>query len=171
MTWVGFSEEGMLSSLDDNGILTAFDFKLKQFIPILDLKVTYPVEYRQIWVVGICDNELLAIELPYDHVQPHLRMKNLYKRIKLQIPAIGVEPFEEAPTLTHQDSFFMLSQMTINHEQFRKDTWEHHKNFRGRYESAKFFSDSILDTKDIIQKKRELDKLNLNSIRMCIVSE
>lgn len=26
LKWVGFSEEGMLSSLDDNGVLTGFDF-------------------------------------------------------------------------------------------------------------------------------------------------
>lgn len=168
LKWVGFSEEGMLTSLDDHGILTGFDFQMKQFVPLLDLKVRYPITFKQIWVVGISDNELLVIELPTDHSQPHLKMKSLYKKIALQIPLIGLANGKKGD-IPHQDEKFMMSQLAVNHEQYRKDVWEPLKNFRGRYESAKILSDSILEAKEITQKKKELDKLTLNLIKTCIV--
>lgn len=158
----------MLSSLDDHGVLTGFDFQMKQFVPLLDLKVKYPLTFKQIWVVGISDNEILAIDLPNDHTQPHMKMKNLYKRIPLQIPLIGLAKGTKGD-IPHQDEKFIMSQLAVNHEQYRKDVWEPLKNFRGRYESAKILSDNILEAKEITLKKKELDKLTLNLIKTCIV--
>jgi hypothetical protein len=38
VNWFGFSDEGMLISKDDFGVLSSFNFKNQQWIPILDLK-------------------------------------------------------------------------------------------------------------------------------------
>ena len=45
------------------------------------------------------------------------------------------------------------------------------KHHRGRYNSEKVLSDSILENNDVINKKKELDKHILNNIRLCIVSD
>lgn len=59
-------------------------------------------------------------------------------------------------------------QFLIDHEQYRKDLWEPLKHFRGRYDSEKFLSQSILEAREITQKKKEFDKIILNQIKYCI---
>jgi hypothetical protein len=61
MTWMGFSEEGMLISMDDNGIVSGFNSKIKQWTPICDLKNKYPETFNTVWIVGFMENEMLAI--------------------------------------------------------------------------------------------------------------
>lgn len=61
-----------------------------------------------------------------------------------------------------KDSFF------IDHEQYRKDVWEPLKHFRGRYDSEKVLSASILEARELTQKKKDFDKLILQSIKLCI---
>ena len=39
LIWVGFSEEGILCTLNDNGLLSGLHMKIEQWIPILDLKM------------------------------------------------------------------------------------------------------------------------------------
>lgn len=150
----------MLCSLDDNGIMTGFDFTIKHFVPILDLKINYPRNFREIWVVGVSDAELLAIELGSDLNQPHLKMKSCYRRIKLQIPLVGIKTAKPNSHI-HLNGQHLLAKLTVNHESYRRDTWEPLKNFRGRYDSSKVYSDSILEDKEITEKKKDLDKLTL----------
>ena len=49
--------------------------------------------------------------------------------------------------------------------------WEPYKLFRGRNDNERFLSESIMDVKEITQKKKELDKTILNAIRLCIVND
>lgn len=69
--------------MDDNGIISGFNNKTSQWLPLLDLKMKYPETFFNIWVVGFMDNILLAIEIPRDCEQPPLTMRNVYKKIKL----------------------------------------------------------------------------------------
>ena len=46
-------------------------------------------------------------------------------------------------------------QINLDHEQIRRDFWEPNKLFRGKNENERFLSESILDQKEIIQKKKE----------------
>lgn len=88
MTWMGFSEEGMLISMDDNGIVSGFNSKIKQWTPICDLKNKYPETYNTVWIVGFMENEMLAIQVPSNCDQPPMSLKSLYKKEKLQIPLL-----------------------------------------------------------------------------------
>jgi len=49
--------------------------------------------------------------------------------------------------------------------------WEPLKRFRGHYDNERYLSESILEAKQIVDKKKELDKLILNAIRLCIVND
>lgn len=62
-------------------------------------------------------------------------------------------------------------QLSIEHEMFRKENWEHLKHFRSKYDNEYHLSESIMETSEINTKKKDFDKLILNAIRMCIVSE
>ena len=88
ITWAGFSEEGVLSTLDDNGVLSGFNFANQQWTPLVDLKRRHADTFRNFWVTGILDHELLGIELPQGVIQPPVQFKSVSRRIKLEIPVI-----------------------------------------------------------------------------------
>ena len=96
LTWIGFTEEGMLSAMDDNGIVTALNFQNWQWVPLLDLKTKYPTSYRQIWIVAICEMELLVIEMPSGYKQPTEQMKSRYKTLSFKAPFLKQEQKADA---------------------------------------------------------------------------
>lgn len=61
-----------------------------------------------------------------------------------------------------------MEALNIDHEQYRKDVWEPLKHFRGRYDTEKVLSQSILEARELNQKKKDFDKLILQSIKLCI---
>ena len=65
----------------------------------------------------------------------------------------------------------MRNSLILDHEQYRKDVWEPLKHFRGRYDSEKIISDTILEASEIQAKKKEMDKITLNSIKLCIMND
>ena len=54
---------------------------------------------------------------------------------------------------------------------FRRENWEALKHFRSKYDNEYQLSESIMDLNEITAKKKEMDKLVLNAVRMCIVKE
>ena len=171
--WAGFSEEGMPMSYDDNGVLSGFNFQNKTWMPLLDLKCEFPSTYKNFWIVGIAENELLAIEMPKNsEAGPSLKLRSFYKRIKLHIPLIK-SPNEEAQkdekTTDQLEEQYLRQQMITTHETFRRQEWESLKNFRSTNDPERFLSDNILEQKDIVNHKKELDKLTIQQIRQCII--
>ena len=72
LIWLGFSEEGQLFSYDGEGIIRCLNMETKNWTPILDFKMSYPhIMANQMWIVGICEQEVLAIELPKGYAAPH----------------------------------------------------------------------------------------------------
>ena len=71
LTWIGFSEEGQLYTYDNEGVLRALNPTNNQWYPALDFAKTCPSSYSQIWIVGICDNEVMAIEMAKNYAVPH----------------------------------------------------------------------------------------------------
>ena len=57
----------MLATLSVDGVLSALNFKNNQWVPVLDLSDSFPNTYENFWVVGVMENELVAIEMPNDY--------------------------------------------------------------------------------------------------------
>ena len=91
LDWLGFSDEGMLVVKDDFGVLSSFNFKNKQWIPILDLKQKFEQTYKNIWIVGFMDHQLMYIELPRGCDQPPDQMRAKYKIMPLKVPFLMKE--------------------------------------------------------------------------------
>lgn len=53
----------MLTTQDDFGVITGFNFRTESWVPILDLKEKFPATYKQIWIVGFLEHSLSFIEL------------------------------------------------------------------------------------------------------------
>ena len=91
LNWVGFSEEGMLITMDSNGLITGLNLRNCQWVPLLDLKLKFHENFRQIWIVGFMENELLAIQMLRNEEQPPLSMKSKNRKIPLQAPFLALE--------------------------------------------------------------------------------
>lgn len=154
LSWFGFSEEGQLSTMDDNGVISALNFKTFHWSPILDLKLRYPSTYKNFWVVGLLENELLAIEMANGVDQPPLTLKNKHKVVKLAFPLLNQEKNDvdsKEMTLAQIEEQYLREHFFLDHEQYRKELWEPLKLFRSSRDNEKVLSESIFDQKQIIQ--------------------
>lgn len=71
LIWIGFSEEGMLYTYDNEGVLRTLNPFNKQWVPVLDFKYILPDSYGQyLWIVGVSANEVLVIEMPKNYEAP-----------------------------------------------------------------------------------------------------
>ena len=61
LTWFGFSDEGMLISQDNKGIVNALSMKSEQWVPVLDLKNEFTDSYDRVWIVGFMEHKLFYI--------------------------------------------------------------------------------------------------------------
>lgn len=76
LIWMGFSEEGQIFTYDNEGVFRSLNFQNLQWLPVLDFKLKFPQTYSQFWIVGVCENDILAIELPNNYAIPHMTQKN-----------------------------------------------------------------------------------------------
>ena len=65
----------------------------------------------------------------------------------------------------------MRDQLNLDFETYRKDQWEPLKQFRSKYDNEYVLSETILGNTDITNRKKEMDKLTLNAIRVCILND
>lgn len=86
--WVSFSDEGLLVSFDEEGVMRAFNFINEQWSPIMDFKQRHADVYAQLWIVGVTEDEVLAIEMARDHLAPLLAQKNQIRRYKMKMPLL-----------------------------------------------------------------------------------
>lgn len=65
----------------------------------------------------------------------------------------------------------MRGQFILDHEVYRKQKWDMLKTIRSETDNERAQSDTILEIQDLTNKKRELDKLVLQSVRLAIVNQ
>lgn len=65
----------------------------------------------------------------------------------------------------------MRGQFILEHEVYRKQKWDMLKTIRSDVDNERPQSDTILELQEITNKKKELDKLVLQSIRLAIVND
>ena len=93
-----------------------------------------------------------------------------------KIPFLNKDEGDEIGEKKEQTLFDLEEEQFRNkiiheHEQFRNDVWLPLKLFRGHYDNERFQSETILDDKGLIQKKKDQDKILINAIRTCILSD
>ena len=57
----------------------------------MDFKHRHSEIFTQLWIVGITEDEVLAIEMARDHQAPMLAQKNQIRRYKLRMPLLKQE--------------------------------------------------------------------------------
>lgn len=57
------------------------------WVPAIDFKQKLKNNnYNQLWIVGISENEILAIELPKGYMAPPPNLKSFIRRFQIKIP-------------------------------------------------------------------------------------
>ena len=67
IVWMSFSDEGQLFTYDSEGILRSLSFVNEQWFPVMDFKLKHSDIFDKLWIIGISDGEVLAIEMTKDH--------------------------------------------------------------------------------------------------------
>ena len=52
--------------------------------PRHDFKIKHGHTFRQLWIVGVSDQELLVIEMPKDHEAPAITQRSAIRRFKMK---------------------------------------------------------------------------------------
>jgi hypothetical protein len=87
LSWLGFSEEGQLFTFDTEGLFRGLNFRNYQWSPVFDFKFTLPVTYGQLWIVGVAEAEILALEMPKGYAAPQYpQQRSMVRRFKFKFP-------------------------------------------------------------------------------------
>ena len=109
--------------MDSYGVISGFNYKNQQWIPLLDLKEKFTEKYdmSRIWIVGLGEKSLMFIELAKDQIQPHESLKSKYKKIDLHVPMLIIDSDtidekkdQDLPALDEQH---FREQVIFDHEQ------------------------------------------------------
>lgn len=75
--------------------MRSFSYTTQTWSPRHDFKIKHGHLFRQLWVAGISEQELLVIEMPKDHDAPSLAQKSNVRRFKMKLPLLDM--LEEEP--------------------------------------------------------------------------
>ena len=173
LSWLGFSDEGQLFTLDTEGVLRALNPHNMLWVPVLNFRTEKMTNYSNIWMVGISENDVMAIEVAKGYAVPHINLKSRVRRFKIKYPFLDQEskdPDSKEMSLSQLEQEIFKLQQQIDFEQSRKDTWEHLKHFRTKYDTEYVQTETILGKTELQQKKKELDKAIIGAIRICVMS-
>ena len=174
LKWFGFSEEGQIFSYDGLGIVRSFSFTSQTWTPRHDFKIKNGHIYRQLWIAGISDQELLVIEMPKDHEAPSFALKSNVRRFKMRQPLLNIDDSTvnegKEESLSQIEAKMQGIWLHLEHEMFRKQNWESLKHFRSKYDNEFAQSETIMDNNELVELKKTMDKECLNAIRLCIMA-
>jgi hypothetical protein len=103
----------------------------------------------------------------------------MVRRFKFRVPFLEQDASvnqkktegKDGLTLQQLEEQLVKEQFLIEHETYRKDTWEPLKHFRSKYDAEFPISESILTTNDITNRRKDMDKNTLNAIRLSILND
>ena len=56
------------------------------WVPVLNFRNENVSNYQQIWMVGISENDVMAIEVAKGYIVPHINLKSRVRRFKMRYP-------------------------------------------------------------------------------------
>lgn len=170
LTWCGFSTEGLLCSYDSDGQFRALNLRTQTWTPVQDFRALYPDSYKNLWIVGAEEQEILAIQLQFGFAAPHPSAKTGTRSYNFKVPLIGLTEEQEGD---EEDKYLkgeeerIRSGLMMDHEKLRKRYWEQLKDFRSEaYDREYQLSRSIKNSQELVNQQRDLDKVLLGLVRI-----
>ena len=147
--WFGFSEEGLLLSLDDAGILRAF-VGLRRWEIVWDASARKKGR-RPFWMVGMRGFAVIGADLASDDFEPAIAPRPALASYPLRFPVQTLE--KEALDEKYQK--MLLLKLRLEHEKFRAQHWAVYKEVRDRTHRLYSLSESIKDEEDIEEEEEQ----------------
>lgn len=177
LTWFGYSEDGVLLTLDSRKILRGFFFGVStNWIPLLDIEELYSSSHSGInfWIIGMQDEEVYGLELKGYLNEPGVGSKIPIKVHKLQSPfiisnTIQNEENNESSSVLEEKMF--NCNLFIKHDIFRNENFNFTRLCRNVRNPDYYYTDSLKDESDIHKKKIEHDKVALSLINNLIYED
>jgi hypothetical protein len=180
LTWFGYSEDGVLLTLDSRKILRGFFFGVcTNWIPLLDIEELYSNSPGGInfWMIGMQDEEVYGLELKGFLNEPVVGSKIPIKVHKLQIPFIisnniqNEENTENNATSSALEEKMFINNLFIKHDLYRNENFNFTRLCRNVRNPDFYYTDSLKDESDIHKKKIEHDKVALSLINNLIYED
>ena len=173
--WINFSEEGSIFTYDTDGILRNLSVACgNNWIPVLDVKQRYDIEADKFWIVGISEGDIACCILK-NRSYPTSGDKSRIQSYKLCIPLLGLDTTGRLDSRKSNpadiEENFMRETLELTHQQWRRHQWSVLRNTRTQKDPSYNQSKSIYTDMDVINKKKALDKITINSIRIAALSE
>jgi len=180
LTWFTYSEDGILVTCDSRKIIRGFLHGVcHNWIPLLDLESVYStVSNTNFWPIGILDEEIYGVELKSYMNEPPVNSKLPIKVLPLKIPFIETSVKEnkdksntgsKEEKVFSEDSF-LTRNLFLRYDQSRFNNYKLIKLFRDVKSPEFYYTDNLKDEDDLLNKKRENDKIILSHMRDCIVN-
>ena len=166
----GYTAEGQIYSYDSNQILRLFSpFFAMTWIPVLDLGKD---ESRStFWLVGVREGEVFGVELKSKLLQPTVAYKTKITTFEFKVPFV----FGEEESDEHQEEIleeqFLKGKLEVCQATERLKHWGFLKLKRKKGENEFEMSEGILNEHQIFNKKRDLDKILIQAVRLCCVKD
>lgn len=167
LSWIGFSEEGMLFSYDSEKVLRHFSFNLgKNWIPMLNISTIYNnCPNTNFWVVGVQDGEIYGVELKNGFSEPTPFPKPNLKsyKIKTQVDTIGItkqddlNPEEKVTKFKIVKPDIFTNKVFVEHENWRKKIYSFLKDTRSARSGEYYYSENVKSDEEIRDLKRNND--------------
>ena len=174
MTWANFSEEGGLYTYDSDGIMRAFSFAMGgNWVPVLDVKHKYDIDAEKFWVIGVSEGDVTCCVLK-NKTSPDQRDKSHIQTFKTCMPLLGLDSTGKADSkknsIPDNEELYLKEYLELTHQQWRRHQWSHLRNTRTQKDPAYGLSRSIYTDVETLEKKKALDKITINSIRIAAMS-
>lgn len=155
LSWFGFSEEGLLYSLDSEGVIRTLYNDI--WMPVFEEN-----EGAHIWVIGISESELRCVKLSEDDAEPNPLSKLNPKRIALK-PVLMEKFFE--PILSKK--------LNLYQENFKKDNFGYLKeaSMCGKNDEKTCIRQGILNEQETRALTIETDKIKVDFVRKLLLEE
>lgn len=175
LTWVGFSDEGQLFTYDSEGVLRAFSFSMGgNWVPMLDVRAKYDIEPDRFWVVGVSEGDVTCCVLK-NKSSPDQRDKHNIKSFKLCVPLLGLDrtgnPDKKKNNVADSEEHYLRENMELTHQQWRRGQWSHLRNTRTQNDPSHALSSTIWTDIETTEKKKVMDKITINCIRISALSQ
>jgi hypothetical protein len=175
LAWANFSEEGEIYTYDTEGIFRAFSCALgENWIPVLDLKQKYDIEPDKFWVISVSEGNVSCCVLK-NKSSPESRDKNHIQIFKTCVPLLGIDSTGKADAKKNNpadsEEAFLREHIELTHQQWRRTKWSYLRNTRTQKDPNFFISKSIFTDIETTEKKKNLDKITINSIRIAALNQ
>lgn len=174
LIWTNFSEEGSIYTYDTEGVIRNFSFAMgNNWIPVLDVKQKYDIDADKFWIVGISEGEVTCCVLK-NKSAPDQRDKSHLKSYKLCLPLLGLDYSGKLEArknnLADNEEQYIREHLELTHQHWRRNQWSSLRNARSQKDPCDSISKSIYTDVETLEKKKQLDKITINTIRIAAMN-